>query len=116
MDCSSGGVTWTTVEQLNATSITLLALTYPCADAQCGTAPTRLLPSLRLVTHMNLIPELEWSIVVLHIRDLLFAYILALSALTFFTLRLMTPAKEIIDTHGVQTALRCLPGSERQCY
>lgn len=27
---------------------------------------------------MNLIPELEWSIVVLHIRDLLFAYILAL--------------------------------------
>jgi len=49
---------------------------------------------------MNLIPELEWSIVVLHIRDLLFAYILALSALTFFTLRLMTPAKEIIDTHG----------------
>lgn len=27
---------------------------------------------------MNLIPELEWSIVVLHIRDLLFAYVLAL--------------------------------------
>ena len=27
---------------------------------------------------MNLIPDLEWSIVVLHIRDLLYAYILAL--------------------------------------
>ncbi|HUG98129.1 MAG TPA: MgtC/SapB family protein [Gammaproteobacteria bacterium] len=27
---------------------------------------------------MNLIPELEWSIVALHVRDLLFAYILAL--------------------------------------
>jgi putative Mg2+ transporter-C (MgtC) family protein len=27
---------------------------------------------------MNLIPELEWSMVVLHIRDLLYAYILAL--------------------------------------
>lgn len=27
---------------------------------------------------MNLIPDLEWSIVVLHIRDLLYAYLLAL--------------------------------------
>lgn len=27
---------------------------------------------------MNLIPDLEWSIVVLHIRDLLYAYVLAL--------------------------------------
>lgn len=27
---------------------------------------------------MNLIPDLEWSIVILHIRDLMYAYILAL--------------------------------------
>ncbi|HEX5791928.1 MAG TPA: MgtC/SapB family protein [Rheinheimera sp.] len=27
---------------------------------------------------MNLIPELEWSVVLLHIRDLLFAFVLAL--------------------------------------
>ncbi|MGM0912917.1 MAG: MgtC/SapB family protein [Pseudomonadota bacterium] len=27
---------------------------------------------------MNLIPDLEWSIVVLHIRDLMYAYVLAL--------------------------------------